>query len=43
MPDLFERSIAIAFATVAVLGSAIVILTVALYLFGVDGGAVPLP
>lgn len=42
-PDLFERGIAIAFATVAVLGSLTVILAVVLYLAGTDGAAVPLP
>ena len=43
MPDPFERGIAIAFAAIAVLGSLIVILAAAMYLSGVDGGAVPLP
>jgi len=42
-PDLFERGIAIAFATVAVLGSLIVIMAAVLYLIGTDGAAVPLP
>jgi hypothetical protein len=42
-PDWFERGIAIAFAVVAVMGSLIVILAVALYLSGTDGSAVPLP
>ena len=42
-PDRFEMSVAVAFATVAVLGTLIVVLTVALYLASGDVGAVPLP
>jgi hypothetical protein len=41
--DWFERSVAMVFATVAVLGTVLVILTVSLYLPGFDRGSVPLP
>ena len=42
-PDRFERGIAIVFATVAVLGVVVVILTSVLYATGGDASGVPLP
>ncbi len=39
----FELGVAVAFSTVAVLGIFVVVLTVSLYLPGVDRGSVPIP
>ena len=41
--DWFERGVAVAYSTVAVLGIFVVVLTVSLYLPGVDRGSLPIP